>query len=115
MSLPQIAALATDYDGTLARNNRVDDATVTALERFRASGRALILVTGRVLPELLAVFPRVDLFHLVVAENGALLYRPETHEEIFLPRPPPPPPLPPPRLSWRQSATGVSIPSRPAA
>jgi len=40
-------ALACDYDGTLAVHNHVADGTVAALERLRASGRKLILVTGR--------------------------------------------------------------------
>src|SRR5581483_2980774 len=42
-------ALATDYDGTLASQGRVDDATLAALERLKRSGRKLIMVTGRVL------------------------------------------------------------------
>jgi HAD superfamily hydrolase (TIGR01484 family) len=82
-------ALATDYDGTLAHRGRVDDATVAALERLRATGRKLILVTGRVLPELLSIFPQVDYFEWVVAENGALLYRPAGHEEKTLATAPP--------------------------
>jgi hydroxymethylpyrimidine pyrophosphatase-like HAD family hydrolase len=69
-------ALATDYDGTLALNGCVDAATLTALQRVRASGRRLILVTGRQLEDLLRVFPRADLFDRIVAENGALLYDP---------------------------------------
>ncbi len=69
-------ALATDYDGTLAKDGHVDEPTLAALERFRDSGRRLILVTGRELDELLEVFPQVDLFERVVAENGALIYRP---------------------------------------
>ena len=32
--------------------------TLGALERLVASGRKLILVTGRVLPELLEIFPQ---------------------------------------------------------
>lgn len=82
-------ALATDYDGTLARHGRVDESTLEALEKFRDSGRRLILVTGRELGELMEVFPRVDLFERVVAENGALLYRPDSHEEKLLGEPPP--------------------------
>jgi HAD superfamily hydrolase (TIGR01484 family) len=39
--------LATDYDGTLATDGRVHDETLTALKHLRASGRKLILVTGR--------------------------------------------------------------------
>jgi hydroxymethylpyrimidine pyrophosphatase-like HAD family hydrolase len=82
-------ALACDYDGTLATNNRVAPRTTAALERLRASGRKLILVTGRRLDELLGLFPRVDLFDRVVAENGAVLYRPATREEKPLAGPPP--------------------------
>lgn len=82
-------ALACDYDGTLARAGRVDDATVAALVRLRRSGRKAILVTGRLLPDLLDVFPRLELFDQVVAENGALLYTPATREEQVLADPPP--------------------------
>jgi len=60
-------ALAADYDGTLATEGVVDDATLSALERFAATGRKLVLVTGRELDELLRVFPRIDVFHRVVA------------------------------------------------
>jgi HAD superfamily hydrolase (TIGR01484 family) len=83
-------ALATDYDGTLAHDGRVDDATLEALTRLRGSGRRLLLVTGRELPDLQETFPRLDLFDRVVAENGALLYRPSTKEEKALASPPPP-------------------------
>ncbi len=83
-------ALATDYDGTLARHGHVDEPTLEALGRFRDSGRRLILVTGRELDELMEVFPQLDLFERVVAENGALIYRPELREEKLLGEPPPP-------------------------
>jgi hydroxymethylpyrimidine pyrophosphatase-like HAD family hydrolase len=74
----EILALATDYDGTLADDGVTAPSTVDALTRFRASGRKLILVTGRPLAELRVVFDRLDLFDIVVAENGGLLYFPET-------------------------------------
>lgn len=77
-------ALATDYDGTLAHDGAVDAPTLAALIRLRASGRKLILVTGRILDDLLRAFPQVALFDRVVAENGALLYRPATGEEVPL-------------------------------
>ncbi len=70
------AALATDYDGTLAAHGRVEDAGVAALDRLRAGGRAIILVTGRELEDLRGAFPRLDRFDRVVAENGAVLHRP---------------------------------------
>ncbi len=77
-------ALATDYDGTLAHDGVVDEATIEALKRLRQSGRKLILVTGRILADLEAVFPHLALFDLVVAENGALLFNPESREESTL-------------------------------
>src|ERR1043166_1668365 len=77
-------ALASDYDGTLARHGTVAEETLEALARFRHSGRKLVLVTGRELTDLESVFPRLDLFDRVVAENGAVLYEPETHEKKIL-------------------------------
>jgi hydroxymethylpyrimidine pyrophosphatase-like HAD family hydrolase len=82
-------ALATDYDGTLAHDGVVGPETVAALERFCATGRRLIMVTGRELPDLVRVFPRLDLFDRVVAENGALIYSPATREERPLGEVPP--------------------------
>ena len=69
-------ALASDYDGTLAHDGVLDDATAAALDRFRASGRRLLMVTGRELPDLQKVCQVLDKFDWIVAENGALLYRP---------------------------------------
>jgi len=82
-------ALACDYDGTLATHGQVNEETVEALQRVLASGRKLLLVTGRELEDLLAVFPHINLFDRVVAENGALLYRPASREEEVLATPPP--------------------------
>ena len=90
MSRVRYLALATDYDGTLAEQGKVRPDTVAALERLRKSGRRALLVTGRELEDLKSVFDRLDLFDLVVAENGALLYRPQTREEVVLAEPPPP-------------------------
>ncbi len=84
-------ALASDYDGTLAEDGRVAPATLEALDLLRQSGRKLILVTGRELPDLQEVFPQLDRFALVVAENGALLYEPATETPTLLgPEPPVP-------------------------
>src|SRR5262245_20364351 len=77
-------ALACDYDGTLAHHGLVDDHTLAALERLLASGRKLILVTGRELHELQTIFPHLNLFERVVAENGALLFTPASREEKLL-------------------------------
>ena len=83
-------ALAADYDGTLATHGRVDGIVLPALARLRASGRKLLLVTGRELHDLLNVFPEAALFDRVIAENGALLYRPSSKEELALCGPPDP-------------------------
>ena len=83
-------ALATDYDGTLAQDGRVTESTLTALESLRASGRKLIMVTGRALTDLKTVFPALELFDRVVVENGSLLYNPGTREEKLLSEEPPP-------------------------
>ncbi|MBV9655981.1 MAG: HAD-IIB family hydrolase [Acetobacteraceae bacterium] len=83
------AVLATDYDGTIAHDGVVDDATLDALERLKAGQRRLVLVTGRELPDLQREMPRLDLFDRVVAENGALLYTPATREQKPLGEAPP--------------------------
>ncbi|MGE3985422.1 MAG: HAD-IIB family hydrolase, partial [Dehalococcoidia bacterium] len=80
-------ALATDYDGTLAHDGVVDAATTETLIQLQASGRSLILVTGREIDDLQSVFDRLDLFAWVVAENGALLYEPSTRDEFKLAEP----------------------------
>lgn len=81
--------LATDYDGTLAQHGDVEDSTVAALKELRESGRKLVLVTGREMPDLLKVCHFTDLFDRIVAENGALLYHPaEQFSKILAPEPP---------------------------
>src|SRR5829696_4446455 len=80
----QYLALATDYDGTLAHDSHVSEDTLAALRRLKDSGRKVILVTGRELPELESVFPQLDLCDAIVAENGALLWWPgEGREEVL--------------------------------
>src|SRR5688572_30008690 len=47
-----IRALATDYDGTLAHHGTATPETMAALQRLKAAGFRLILVTGRELHDL---------------------------------------------------------------
>lgn len=77
-------ALACDYDGTLAHDGVVTPSTAAAVDRFRASGRHLFMVTGRELPELQQVCPILDQFEWVVAENGALLHQPSRNTTRLL-------------------------------
>lgn len=93
MTLPmaeqKYVALATDYDGTLAHDGVVDQATLAALHKALQAGVRLLMVTGRELNDLFATFPRCDLFEMIVAENGALLYSPATSASKTLADPPP--------------------------
>jgi hydroxymethylpyrimidine pyrophosphatase-like HAD family hydrolase len=82
-------ALCCDYDGTLATQGRVTPDTVRALERLKASGRRVLLVTGRELDDLATVAPPLTLFDFVVAENGALLLEPGTGAQTLLGARPP--------------------------
>jgi phosphoglycolate phosphatase (TIGR01487 family) len=69
-------ALACDFDGTLASEDRIGPEALDAMSRAREAGLRLILVTGRTFFELTRVCERLDLFDAVVAENGAVLYYP---------------------------------------
>ena len=80
----QFTVLACDYDGTLAPDGIIGQQTIDSLRRCAASGRKLVMVTGRELPELLEVCSTPELFELIVAENGGMLYRPATREEKAL-------------------------------
>jgi hydroxymethylpyrimidine pyrophosphatase-like HAD family hydrolase len=95
-------ALAVDYDGTIAQHGRVDGRTVEALERARASGKRLFLVTGRQMSEIEDLFEPISLFDAIVAENGAVLHLPARREMRALCG------APPPELVDRLHAEGVN-------
>ena len=82
-------ALATDYDGTIAHHGTVTAETAASLDALRHSGRKLLLVTGRELPDLQRVCPMLDLFDRCVVENGAVIYTPSTGRVRVLCEPPP--------------------------
>ena len=82
--------LATDYDGTIATDGVLDTPTIAALRKLLATGRKLVLVTGRELTDLQRACQHLELFQLVVAENGALLYRPSDKTKTVLADAPPP-------------------------
>ena len=71
-----LKALACDYDGTLASEDRIPPSVREALEQARKAGLRLVLVTGRTFFELTRVCDCLELFDAVVAENGAVLYYP---------------------------------------
>src|SRR3984957_14851433 len=66
-------AAAVDSDGPLA-DGRVKPDTLAALAEARARQIRVIVVTGRIMSELQAVFPDAwDHVDAIVAENGAVL------------------------------------------
>ena len=81
--------VAAGFDGTLARNGRCDERCLDALRELSATGRKLILVTGRELRRLLEIFPEARIFDYIVAENGAVLHRTATRESEILGQAPP--------------------------
>src|SRR5215470_7028787 len=80
------AMLASDYDATVADDGVILPDTLKALIKLKDSDWVMGLVTGR---ELLDVCERIDIFDLIVAENGALLYSPKTRDVVELTSPPP--------------------------
>src|SRR6195256_4535511 len=82
--------LICDYDGTIAHDGRCAPSTIEALKRVRASGRRLILATGRQLPELQEILPEHTIFDRIIAENGAIVYRPDSKDCKVLADPPAP-------------------------
>lgn len=82
-------ALATDFDGTIATDGVVDEPTQEALVRLQSSKIKTILVTGRELTEFRNLGIFMQMFDMVVAENGAVLFNPFTEEIKALGAPPP--------------------------
>lgn len=79
-------AVALDYDGTLATEGHVAPGVGAALAKARRDGLRLVLVTGRILEELRAVFPDVDsCFDAIVGENGAVLSTGGCHRVLVEP------------------------------
>lgn len=67
-------AVAVDYDGTITHGPRPNAGMLAAIAKVRASGRYVVLVTGRILAELVQDFPDVaEHFDSIVAENGAVV------------------------------------------
>lgn len=83
------SGLVTDFDGTIATDGIIDEPTRDALLRLRSAQMKIFLVTGRYLSDFETLETPLELFDMVVAENGALLYDPHTHETQVLAPPPP--------------------------
>ena len=77
-------ALATDFDGTIAREGVVSPGTYESLVRLKKGGISLLLVTGRELRDFAGLDINLHVFDLIVAENGAILYDPITEAQTVL-------------------------------
>lgn len=79
-------AVGFDFDGTLTLAGRPDDGLLAAIAHARSTGIAAVLVTGRILAELLTVFADVgDHFDALVVENGALVELPARRVRVATP------------------------------
>ncbi|MFL5305678.1 MAG: HAD family hydrolase [Polyangia bacterium] len=96
-------ALACDYDGTLAPEGKILPETRAALQRLRATGRRVLLVTGRRLEDLAQVCPDVSMFDAIVSENGAVYTKPSVPVPRLLA------PAPPQAFIDRLRARGVPV------
>ncbi len=86
----KLAVLALDYDGTITdRVGRLDSSVRKAIGDLRASGIAVLIVTGRRLEHLREGAGDLRIVDAVVAENGALIVFPASGRTLFLGHPPP--------------------------
>ena len=86
----KLSVLALDYDGTVARDDRLDPSVRDAIAEARRRGIAVMLVTGRNLVDLRRVAGDLHFVDGVVAENGALVHFPDSG--VTTPLTPPIPP-----------------------
>lgn len=79
-------AVALDYDGTITTGPRPAPLMLAAIREVRNANRRVVLVTGRILAELLLDFPdALEHFDAVVAENGAVLWRAGRERAVVAP------------------------------
>src|SRR5438552_7079308 len=84
----KLAALALDYDGTIAVGGVLDPSVRDAIAAARHQGIVVLLVTGRQVADLRRVAGDLTCFDVVVAENGAVLEFPGSSRHVVLTHPP---------------------------
>ncbi len=84
----KLAALALDYDGTIAVDGVLEHSVRDAIATARETGVAVILVTGRRVADLHRVVGDLACFDVIVAENGAVLEFPASGRHVVLSHPP---------------------------
>ena len=78
----KLAALALDYDGTIARDGVLDPTVREAIGEARQKGIAVVLVTGRRIADLRRVASDLTCFDVIVGENGAVLDFPSSGRHV---------------------------------
>src|SRR6266545_4352997 len=82
-----LSVIALDYDGTVARNDALDASVREAIAVARLRGVCVLLVTGKILADLRRHAGDLHFVDGVVAENGAVLYFPDSgHTTSLAPR-----------------------------
>ena len=79
----KFGVLALDYDGTIARDGRLDSDVRAAIAEVCARGIAVVIATGRILSELKQVAGDLQFVDAVVAENGVVLDFPNGHSRLL--------------------------------
>lgn len=81
--------LAIDFDGTTATGGVIDRGVLKAIALLRSAGIVVVLVTGRILDDLRSKTGDLHFVDAVVAENGAVIYFPDSGVYSVQAEPPP--------------------------
>src|SRR5436309_924081 len=85
----KLKVLVLDYDSMGVTKSFIKPDVCAAVDDARFHGIVVILVTGRVLTELPGALNDLQRFDVVVAENGAVLFFPESQRTVQLGAEPP--------------------------
>jgi len=83
----KLSLFALDYDGTIASNDVFDAGVRDAIGDVRRRGIAVVLVTGRRLPDLHRVAGDLTCFDAIVGENGGVLEFPSSGRHVRIGHP----------------------------
>ena len=75
--------MALDYDGTIARDGKLNPDVRSSIVESRSHGIVVVLVTGRNLTDLQQAAGNLDFLDAVVAENGAVISFPHGPTRIL--------------------------------
>ena len=79
--------MALDFDGTIARDGKLNPDVRSAIVDARSQGVVVVLVTGRNTPDLQQAAVNLDFLDAVVAENGAVISSPRSLQVLGGPPP----------------------------